>query len=103
MMRVTVSLSTAHPVPGKPFLVTLGFENGGDYSVQIQRVEESTSGRFRPVAGALVPASVAPGGLKELYRYWASLSGQPYEKEFAVVDRNGDTWKAAVRLVPCEN
>lgn len=104
MMRVAVGLSAERPLEGQPFFITLGFENGGDYSVQIRRLEESTSaGEFRPIAGALVPASVAPGGLKELHRYRVSLSGQSFEKEFAVVDRNGDTWKAAVRLVPCEN
>jgi hypothetical protein len=104
MMRVAVSLSVERPVEGRPFFISLGFENGGDYSVQIRRVEESTSaGRFRPIAGALVPATVAPGGLKELHRYRVSLSGQSFEKEFAVVDRSGDAWKAAVRLVPCEN
>ena len=103
MMRVAVTLSVERPLEGQPFFISVAFENGGDYSVQIQRVEESTSGRFRPIAGALVPVSVAPGGLKELHRSRTSLSGQPYEREFAVVDRNGDTWKAAVRLVPCEN
>lgn len=104
MMRVAVSLSAEQPLEGHPFFISLGFENGGDYSVQIRRLEESTSGgQFRPIAGALVPATVAPGGLKELYRHRMSLSGQPYAKEFTVVDRNGDAWKAAVRLVPCEN
>ena len=103
LMRIQVSLSAERPMDDQSFFVTVRFENGGDSRVEVQRLEESSSrGGLRPIAGAAVPVSVSPGGVKELYRYPLSLSGgEPYSKQFVAVDSKGDSWKSGVRLVPC--
>ncbi len=103
LMRINVALSAERPMDDQPFFVTVRFENGGDSRVEVQRLEESSSrGGLRPVAGASVPVSVSPGGVKELYRYPLSLSGgEPYGKQFVAVDSKGDSWKSGVRIVPC--
>ena len=105
LMRINVALSAERPMDDQPFFVTVRFENGGDSRVEVQRLEESSSrGGLRPVAGAAVPVSVSPGGVKELYRYPLSLSGgEPYGKQFVAVDSKGDSWKSGVRIVPCGN
>jgi tRNA A-37 threonylcarbamoyl transferase component Bud32 len=103
LMRINVSLSAERPMDDQSFFVTVRFENGGDSRVEVQRLEESASrGGLRPVAGASVPVSVSPGGVKELYRYPLSLSGgEPYNKQFVAIDSKGDSWKSGVRIVPC--
>ena len=103
LMKIIVSLSAERPMDDQSFFVTVRFENGGDSRVEVQRLEESSSrGGLRPIAGAAVPASVSPGGVKELYRYPLSLSaGEPYSKQFVAVDSKGDSWKSGLRIVPC--
>jgi hypothetical protein len=104
-MRLLFTVSGNDVIAGRPVLVTVSFENGGDTSVHLQKVEESTSGGgFRPIAGAALPASVLPGGLKELYRYpLTPKGGTAYTRQFVVVDRKGDSWKAGLDLAPCPN
>lgn len=91
-------------VSAPPTFATVSFENGGDTSVFLQRLEQSTNGReFRVVRGAL-PASVSAGGVKELLRYpVAPGENETYERRFVAVDRRGDSWTASVELVPCPN
>ena len=103
LMRVSISVSKERPADDESFFVVVRFENGGDARVDVQRLEESSSrGGMRPVAGAAVPVSVSPGGMKELYRYPLTLSGgEPYNKQFVVADGKGDSWKSGVRIVPC--
>jgi serine/threonine-protein kinase len=104
LMRVSVSVSKERPADDESFFVVVRFENGGDARVDVQRLEESSSrGGMRPVGAAAVPVSVSPGGMKELYRYPLTLSGgEPYSKQFVVSDAKGDSWKAGVRIVPCD-
>jgi hypothetical protein len=91
-------------VSAPPTFVALSFENGGDTSVHLRRLEESRSGRRLRILGAAVPASVPAGGLKELYRFPVAVAdGETSERRFVAVDRKGDSWTAAVELVPCEN
>jgi serine/threonine-protein kinase len=103
LMRVAVSLSKERPTDDEPFTVAVRFENGGDARVDVQRLEESSSrGGMRAVAGAAVPVSVSPGGVKEIYRYALTLSaGEPYSKQFVVSDGKGDSWRTGIRIVPC--
>jgi serine/threonine-protein kinase len=103
LMKVNVSISADRPIDDQSFFVVVRFENGGDSRVDVQRLEESSSrGGLRPVSGAAVPVAVSPGGVKELYRYPLSLSGgEPYGKQFVVIDSKGDSWKSGVRIVPC--
>jgi serine/threonine-protein kinase len=104
LMKLGVSISKERPADDESFFVVVRFENGGDAKVDIQRLEESSSrGGMRPVEGAAVPVSVSPGGMKELKRYPLSLSGgEPYNKQFVVSDGKGDSWRAGIRLVPCD-
>ena len=97
-MRLLVTVSAP------PTFATVSFENGGDTSVYLQRLEESTSGHgFRMIRAAL-PAAVSAGGLKELLRYpVAPGEAETHERRFVAVDRRGDSWTAAVELVPCRN
>jgi serine/threonine-protein kinase len=103
LMKIHIAVSAERPMDDQSFFVTVRFENGGDSRVEVQRLEESASrGGLRPIAGATVPVSVSPGGVKELYRYPLSLSGgEPYSKQFVAVDSKGDSWKSGVRIVPC--
>jgi serine/threonine-protein kinase len=103
LMRVAVSLSKERPADDEPFSVVIRFENGGDARVDVQRLEESSSrGGMRPVAGAAVPVSVTPGGVKEICRYPLTLSGgDAYTKQFVVSDGKGDSWRTTLRIVPC--
>jgi eukaryotic-like serine/threonine-protein kinase len=103
LMRIAVSLSKERPADDEPFSVAIRFENGGDARVDVQRLEESSSrGGMRPVAGAAVPVSVSPGGVKEIYRYPLTLSGgDAYTKQFVVSDGKGDSWRTTLRIVPC--
>jgi hypothetical protein len=90
---------------GHPAFASIFFENGGDSSVLLDRLEvTSPKGALRPVPGAALPARVPAGGLKEIYRYPLPLSrGETDTRQFVVRDRNGDSWGVTVRLVPCEN
>lgn len=98
LMRILFTVSAP------PTFVALSFENGGDTSVHLRRLEESRSGRRLRILGAAVPASVPAGGLKELYRFPVAVAdGETSERRFVAVDRKGDSWTAAVELVPCEN
>jgi tRNA A-37 threonylcarbamoyl transferase component Bud32 len=103
LMRMNISITAERPVDDQSFFVIVRFENGGDSRVDVQRLEESASrGGLRAVSGAAVPVSVSPGGVKELHRYPLTLSGgDPYSKQFIVVDSKGDSWKAGLRIVPC--
>ncbi len=103
LMRMKIALTAERPVDDQSFDVIVRFENGGDSRVDVQRLEESASrGGLRAVSGAAVPASVSPGGVKELHRYPLTLSGgDAYYKQFVVVDSKGDSWKAGLRIVPC--
>lgn len=103
LMKINVALSAERPMDDQSFFVTVRFENGGDSRVDVQRLDESSSrGGLRPIAGAAVPVSVSPGGVKELYRYPLSLSGgEPYSKQFVAIDSKGDSWKTGLRIVPC--
>ena len=105
LMKIHIAVSAERPMDDQSFFVTVRFENGGDSRVEVQRLEESSSrGGLRPIAGATVPVSVSPGGVKELYRYPLSLSGgEPYSKQFVAVDSKGDSWKSGVRIVPCSD
>jgi hypothetical protein len=87
-----------------PTFATVSFENGGDTSVYLQRLEESTSGHGFRVVTAALPASVSAGGVRELFRYpVAPGKHETYERQFVAVDRRGDSWTAAVELAPCQN
>ena len=98
LMRILFTVSAP------PSFATVSFENGGDTSVHLQRLEESTSGPGFRVLRAPLPASVSPGGLKELFRYpLAAGEAKTFPRDFVAVDRRGDSWTAAVELVPCEN
>ncbi|HEY3122539.1 MAG TPA: protein kinase [Thermoanaerobaculia bacterium] len=103
LMKVGISLSKERPADDESFFVAVRFVNEGDARVDVQRLDESASrGGLRQVAGAAVPVSVSPGGIKELYRYPLTLSGgDTYFKQFVVSDAKGDSWKAGIRLVPC--
>jgi hypothetical protein len=103
LMRVIVSVDGV--AEGYPGFISVRFENGGDSSVVLDRLESSASrGALRPVSGAHLPARVAAGGLREIYRYPLSPSaGEPDGRRFVVVDPKGDSWSATVRRVPCEN
>ena len=91
-------------VSAPPTLATVSFENGGDTSVFLQRLEESTNGRGFRVVRAALPASVSAGGVKELLRYSvAPGESETYERRYLAVDRRVDSWTASVELVPCPN
>jgi hypothetical protein len=91
-------------VSAPPAFATVSFENGGDTSVFLQRLEESKNGRGFRVVRAELPASVSAGGVKELLRYpVAPGENETYERRFVAVDRRGDSWTASVELVPCPN
>ena len=103
LMRLLVSVDGV--ADGHPGFISVLFENGGDSPVVLDRLESSASrGAFRPVSGAHLPAHVAAGGLREIYRYPLTPSpGEPDGRRFVVGDPKGDTWSATVRRVPCEN
>lgn len=103
LMRVIVSIDGV--AEGYPGFISVLFENGGDSSVALDRLESSSSGvALRPVSGAHLPARIAAGGLREIYRYPLSPSaGEPDGRRFVVVDPKGDSWSTTVRRVPCEN
>ena len=103
LMQIRIAVSPEHPSEDDPTFVSVRFENGGDNPVQIEELRESLSrGGYRTVTNALVPATVLPGGFKELHQYQVDLrGGEPYRKQFIVVDKKSDSWKAGLSLLPC--
>jgi hypothetical protein len=104
-MRMKISVPEVAAADGHPAVASVFFENGGDSSVLLDRLEvTSAKGELRPVSGAMVPVRVPAGGLKEIYRFPLTLSrGETETRQFVVADRDGDQWGATLRLVPCEN
>lgn len=104
-MRMIITVPEDAAADGHPAFASVFFENGGDSSVLLDRLEVTSSkGVLAPVSGAALPARVAAGGLKEIYRYPLTLfRGETDGRQFVVVDRNGDSWGATLRLVHCEN
>jgi hypothetical protein len=104
-MRMKISVPEVAAADGHPAVASVFFENGGDSSVLLDRLEvTSAKGELRPVSGAMVPVRVPAGGLKEIYRFPLTLSrGETETRQFVVADRDGDSWGATLRLVPCEN
>jgi len=102
-MQIRIAVSPEHPSEDDPAFVSVRFENGGDNPVQITELRESLSrGGYRTVPNALVPVTVLPGGFKELHQYQVDLrGGEPYRKQFVVVDKKSDSWKAGLSLLPC--
>jgi eukaryotic-like serine/threonine-protein kinase len=103
LMQIRIAVSPEHPSEDDPTFVSVRFENGGDNPVQIEQLRESLSrGGYRAVSNALVPATVLPGGFKELHQYQVDLrGGEPYRKQFIVVDKKSDSWRAGFSLLPC--
>jgi serine/threonine-protein kinase len=103
LMQIRIAVSPEHPSEDDPAFVSVRFENGGDNPVQIVELRESLSrGGYRTVPNALVPVTVLPGGFKELHQYQVDLrGGEPYRKQFIVVDKKSDSWKAGLSLLPC--
>ena len=104
-MRVKISVPQGAGADGRPAVARVLFENGGDSSVLLDRLEvASASGGLRRAAGAMFPVRIPAGGLKEIYRYPLPLTGgETGAREFVVVDRDGDSWGATLRPVPCGN
>jgi hypothetical protein len=95
-MRMKIS------VPPDTAVASVLFENGGDSAVLLDRLDVATpDGGLRPVSDAVMPARVPAGGLKEIYRYPLPRSRGETGRRFVVVDRDGDSWEATLRLVPC--
>jgi hypothetical protein len=95
-MRMKIS------VPPDTAMASVFFENGGDSAVLLDRLEfASAEGSLRPVSDAVLPARVPAGGLKEIYRYPLARSRGETGRRFVLVDRDGDSWEATLRLVPC--
>jgi hypothetical protein len=62
------------------------------------------SGGLRRAAGATLPVRIPAGGLKEIFRYPLTLAaGETGARQFVAVDRDGDSWGATLRPVPCGN
>jgi serine/threonine protein kinase len=103
LMQIRIAVSPEHPSEDDPAFVSVRFENGGDNPVQITELRESLSrGGYKTVPNALVPVTVLPGGFKELHQYQVDLrGGEPYRKQFIVVDKKSDSWKAGLSLLPC--
>ncbi len=100
-----ISVPEGAGADGRPAVARVLFENGGDSSVLLDRLEvASASGGLRRAAGATFPVRIPAGGLKEIYRYPLALTaGQTGAREFVVVDRDGDSWGATLRPIPCTN
>jgi len=104
-IRIVLDVNPPQPLEGEPVRVTARLINGGDLAITIARVEESAPaarGGFQAVPGVSVPASVQVGGSLTIYSSQIALSeGDSYAKEIRITDRNGDTWRAAVRVGTC--
>jgi eukaryotic-like serine/threonine-protein kinase len=104
-IRIVLDANPPQPLEGEPFRVTARLVNGGDLALTIAKVEESAPaarGGFQPVGGVSVPVSVQVGGSLTIYSSQIALSeGDAYAKEIRITDRNGDTWRAAVRVGTC--
>ena len=103
LMRVIVSVDTV--AEGYPAFISVLFENGGDSSVLLDRLESSSAdGALRPVSAATLPARVPAGGLREIYRYPLTPSrGESHSRRFVVEDEKGDSWGTTVHRVACDN
>ena len=104
-MRVKISVPEGAGADGRPAVARVLFENGGDSSVLLDHLDvASAGGALRRASGSMFPVRIAAGGLKEIYRYPLALTGgQTGAREFVVVDRDGDSWGATLRPVPCGN
>jgi len=105
LMRLKISVPEGAGADAGPAVARILFENGGDSSILLDRLEvASASGSLRRAAGATLPVRIPAGGLKEIYRYPLTLAaGKTGARQFVVVDRDGDSWGATLRPVPCGN
>jgi hypothetical protein len=103
LMVIRVSISPEHPMEDQPAFIKVKFENGGDNPVRIEQVQESLSrGGTRNVPNIALPVIVNPGGVKDLFESQIDLAGgEPYNKQYLVIDNRGDSWKAWFHLRPC--
>lgn len=106
-VRIEVAVLPQHPKEGEPFEIVARLVNGGDLSMRIDRVEElvlQPRPGFTGVEGMRLPADLDVGGSLEIYRFRGVLTGgRTYQKELRVVDSVKDSWRTAVRLVPCSD
>ena len=105
LMHLKISVPEGAGADAGPAVARILFENGGDSSILLDRLEvASASSDLRLAAGAPLPIRIPAGGLKEIYRYPLTLApGDTGARQFVVVDRNGDSWGATLRPVPCGN
>jgi tRNA A-37 threonylcarbamoyl transferase component Bud32 len=103
LMVIHVSVSPEHPREDQPAFIKVRFENGGDNPVRIEQVQESLSrGGTRNVPNIALPVIVNPGGVKDLFEAQIDLTGgEPYNKQFVMIDNRGDSWKSWFHLRPC--
>jgi tRNA A-37 threonylcarbamoyl transferase component Bud32 len=103
LMVIRVAVSPEHPMEDQPAFLKVKFENGGDNPVRIEQVQESLSrGGTRNVPNIALPVIVNPGGVKDLFESQIDLTGgEPFNKQFLVIDNRGDSWKAWLHLRPC--
>ena len=105
LMHLKISVPEGADADAGPAVARILFENGGDSSILLDRLEvASASSDLRRAAGATLPIRIPAGGLKEIYRYPLTLApGDTGARQFVVVDRDGDSWGATLRPVPCGN
>lgn len=105
LMHLKISVPEGAGADAGPAVARILFENGGDSSILLDRLEvASASSDLRRAAGATLPIRIPAGGLKEIYRYPLTLApGDTGARQFVVVDRDGDSWGATLRPVPCGN
>jgi hypothetical protein len=104
-IKIRIAVRPEEPVEGQEFTVVATFDNSGDGSFRIARIEESSVGArggFQPIAG-IQPQPVDEGGKLEIYRTTRVLgAGDTYHKKFRVVEqRRNDSWEAEVTVKPC--
>src|SRR6185295_3259304 len=101
LMRLKISVPEGAGADAGPAVARILFENGGDSSILLDRLEVASPSRdLRLAAGATLPVRIPAGGLKEIYRYPLTESGA---RQFVVVDHAGDSWGATLRPIPCGN
>jgi hypothetical protein len=105
LMHLKISVPEGAGADAGPAVARILFENGGDSSILLDRLEvASASSDLRRAAGATLPIRIPAGGLKEIYRYPLTLApGETGARQFVVVDRDGDSWGAMLHPVPCGN
>src|SRR5262249_51556835 len=104
-IKIRIAVRPEEPVEGQEFTVVATFDNSGDGSFRIARIEESSPGArggFQPIAG-IAPQPVDEGGRLEIFRTTKALgAGDTYHKKFRVVEqRRNDSWEAEVTVKPC--